>query len=220
MNKSVLTKDLFSYLPPYLDELFAQCEYPWQILPKIKECAKALLASGIQGYSLIADGVLAGENVTIAPTATIIGPCIIGEGTEVRPGAYIRGNVIIGKNCVVGNSSELKNCILLDFSQVPHYNYIGDSVLGIHSHLGAGAICSNLKADGSNVVVRGDISYDTGLRKMGAILADDADVGCGCVLNPGTVIGRGTSVYPLTSVRGVVASGCIVKSADNIVVRR
>lgn len=220
MNKSVLTKDLFSYLPPYLDELFAQCEYPWQILPKIKECAKALLASGIQGYGLIADSVLAGENVTIAPTATIIAPCIIGEGTEVRPGAYIRGNVIIGKNCVVGNSSELKNCILLDFCQVPHYNYIGDSVLGNHSHMGAGAICSNLKADGSNVVVRGDISYDTGLRKMGAILADDADVGCGCVLNPGTVIGRGTSVYPLTSVRGVVASGCIVKSADNIVVRR
>lgn len=216
----MLTKDLFSYLPPYLDELFAQCQYPWQILPKIKDCAKTLLAEGIQGYSLIADGVLAGENVSIAPTATIIGPCIIGEGTEVRPGAYIRGNVIIGKNCVVGNSSELKNCILLDFSQVPHYNYIGDSVLGNHSHMGAGVICSNLKADGSNVVVRGDISYDTGLRKMGAILADDADVGCGCVLNPGTVIGRGTSVYPLTSVRGVVASGCIVKSADNIVVRR
>lgn len=220
MNKSVLTKDLFSYLPPYLDELFAQCEYPWQILPKIKECAKALLASGIEGYSLIADDVLVAEKVNIAPTATIIGPCIIGEGTEVRPGAYIRGNVIIGKNCVVGNSSELKNCILLDFCQVPHYNYIGDSVLGNHSHMGAGAICSNLKSDGSNVVVRGDVSYDTGLRKMGAILADDADVGCGCVLNPGTVIGRGTSVYPLTSVRGVVASGCIVKSADNIVVRR
>ena len=216
----MLTKDLFSYLPPYLDELFAQCEYPWQILPKIKECDKALLASGIKGYSLIADDVLVAENVNIAPTATIIGPCIIGEGTEVRPGAYIRGNVIIGKNCVVGNSSELKNCILLDFCQVPHYNYIGDSVLGNHSHMGAGAICSNLKSDGSNVVVRGDVSYDTGLRKMGAILADDADVGCGCVLNPGTVIGRGTSVYPLTSVRGVVASGCIVKSADNIVVRR
>lgn len=216
----MLTKDLFSYLPPYLDELFAQCEYPWQILPKIKECAKALLASGIEGYSLIADDVLVAEKVNIAPTATIIGPCIIGEGTEVRPGAYIRGNVIIGKNCVVGNSSELKNCILLDFCQVPHYNYIGDSVLGNHSHMGAGAICSNLKSDGSNVVVRGDVSYDTGLRKMGAILADDADVGCGCVLNPGTVIGRGTSVYPLTSVRGVVASGCIVKSADNIVVRR
>ncbi len=216
----MLTKDLFSYLPPYLDELFAQCQYPWQILPKIKECAKALLASGIEGYSLIADDVLVAEKVNIAPTATIIGPCIIGEGTEVRPGAYIRGNVIIGKNCVVGNSSELKNCILLDFCQVPHYNYIGDSVLGNHSHMGAGAICSNLKSDGSNVVVRGDVSYDTGLRKMGAILADDADVGCGCVLNPGTVIGRGTSVYPLTSVRGVVASGCIVKSADNIVVRR
>lgn len=216
----MLTKDLFSYLPPYLDELFAQCEYPWQMLPKIKECAKALLASGIEGYSLIADDVLVAEKVNIAPTATIIGPCIIGEGTEVRPGAYIRGNVIIGKNCVVGNSSELKNCILLDFCQVPHYNYIGDSVLGNHSHMGAGAICSNLKSDGSNVVVRGDVSYDTGLRKMGAILADDADVGCGCVLNPGTVIGRGTSVYPLTSVRGVVASGCIVKSTDNIVVRR
>ncbi|MBR2404220.1 MAG: UDP-N-acetylglucosamine pyrophosphorylase [Clostridia bacterium] len=220
LNKSVLTKELFFDVPKYLQELFERCKYAWQIIPEIKDVAAELLKQGIRGYSLIADGVLVGENVSIAPTATIIGPCIIGEGSELRPGAYIRGNVIIGKNCVVGNSCELKNCILLDFCQVPHYNYIGDSVLGNHCHMGAGAICSNLKADGTSVVVRAECSYDTALRKMGAIVADYADVGCGCVLNPGTVIGRGTSVYPLTSLRGVIASGCIVKSADNIIVRR
>lgn len=150
----------------------------------------------------------------------IEGPTIIGEGTEIRPGAFIRGSVITGKDCVVGNSTELKNCILLDRVQVPHYNYAGDSVLGNRAHMGAGAVCSNLKADGKMVVIHGDSEYETGMRKIGGILADGADVGCGCVLNPGTVIGKNTSVYPLNALRGVFPADCIVKSQDVVVERK
>lgn len=220
LNKCVLTRELFDSVPPYLCELFDLCEYPWQMLSYIKDYIKKLIEDGMPGYEKIAENVLVGKDVKIYPTATIEGPCILGEGTEVRPGAFIRGSVITGANCVIGNSSELKNCILLDKVQAPHYNYIGDSVLGNHAHMGAGSICSNLKADGKNVIVRAQTDYETGLRKLGAILADGADVGCGCVLNPGTVIGKNTSVYPLTSVRGVVGADCIVKSADNIVLRK
>ena len=165
-------------------------------------------------------GVLVGEGVKIAPTATIEGPTVIGAGTEIRPGAYIRGSVITGEKCVIGNSSELKNCVLLNTVQVPHYNYVGDSVLGNYAHMGAGSICSNLKSDGKNIVIHGDVEYETGLRKIGGILGDHADIGCGCVLNPGTVIGKNTSVYPLNSLRGVFPEGCIVKKIDDVVKRR
>lgn len=220
MNKCVKTKELFDCKTPYLCELFDGAEYPWEMLPKIKDYIKALVEKGIPGYTKIADDVLVGENVKIYSTATIEGPTIIGSGTEVRPGAFIRGSVITGENCVIGNSTELKNCVLLDKVQVPHYNYVGDSVLGNHAHMGAGSICSNLKSDGKPVVIHGDCDYETGLRKIGGILADDADVGCGCVLNPGTVIGKATSVYPLTSLRGVFPCGCIVKDRENIVIRQ
>ena len=189
------------------------------MLPKIKEIAKKLIENGIEGYTLISEGVLVGENVKIYPTATIEGPTVIGSGTEVRPGAFIRGGVITGENCVIGNSSELKNCILLNKVQIPHYNYIGDSILGNRAHTGAGTICSNLKSDGKNVVIHGDIEYETGLRKIGGILADGADVGCGSVVNPGTVIGKRTSVYPLTSLRGVYPADSIVKGTKEIVKR-
>lgn len=220
MSKLVKTCQLFDCDVLYLKDFFEKFEYPWEMLPKISGRAKEILAEGIPGYKLIAPDVLVGENVKIYPTATIEGPCIIGAGTEVRPGAFIRGNVITGENCVIGNSSELKNCILLNNVQAPHYNYIGDSILGNKAHTGAGTICSNLKSDGKPVVVHADIDYKTDLRKVGAILADGADVGSGCVLNPGTVIGKNTSVYPLTSLRGVVESDSIVKSMDNIVKRR
>ena len=220
MKKLVKTKELFDCKTPYLTELFETTEYPWEMLPKIKEYIYKLIETGISGFEMISEGVLAGKNVKIAPTATIEPPCIIGEDTEIRPGAYIRGSVITGSNCVIGNSTELKNCILLDKVQVPHYNYIGDSVLGNHSHMGAGSICSNLKSDGKPVVIRGDEEYVTGLRKIGGILGDDADIGCGCVLNPGTVIGKDTSVYPLNALRGVYPAGCIVKKSENVVVRR
>ncbi|MBR2043517.1 MAG: UDP-N-acetylglucosamine pyrophosphorylase [Clostridia bacterium] len=189
------------------------------MLPLIKEHIKDILKEGINGYTEIKEGILLGENVTIAPTATIIPPAILGSGTEVRPGAYLRGNVITGKNCVIGNSSEIKNSILLDKVSVPHYNYVGDSVLGNHSHMGAGSICSNLKSDGKSITIHGDEEYATGLRKIGGILADYADIGCGCVLNPGTVVGKNTSVYPLTSLRGVYPAECIVKGKDCVVKR-
>lgn len=216
MNKYVKTKDLFDCKNPYLKDLF-KYQYPWEILPEIKGYINKLIENGIEGYTLLKDGVLVGENVKIYPTATIEGPAIIGSGTEIRPGAFIRGSVITGENCVIGNSTELKNCVMLDKVQVPHYNYVGDSVLGNHAHMGAGSICSNLKADGKAVVIHGEQDYETGLRKIGGILADGADIGCGCVLNPGTVVGKNTSVYPLTSLRGVYPENSIVKSNDNIV---
>ena len=190
------------------------------MLPEIKELAKKLVSEGIEGFTEIKAGVLVGRSVKIHESAVIEPPAVIGHGCEVRVGAYIRGNVITGENCVIGNSSELKNCILLSHVQVPHYNYVGDSVLGNRAHMGAGSICSNLKSDKSNVVVKSDEIYETGLRKFGAILGDGADIGCGSVLNPGTVIGRESSVYPLTSVRGVIPCGCIVKSSHETVVRK
>ncbi|MBR6565151.1 MAG: UDP-N-acetylglucosamine pyrophosphorylase [Clostridia bacterium] len=187
------------------------------MLPKIKEHINKLIESGIEGFTEIAEGILVGENVKIYPSAVIEAPAIIGSNTEIRPGAFLRGNVITGSGCVIGNSSELKNCILLDKVQVPHYNYVGDSVLGNKAHMGAGSICSNLKSDGKAVVIHGDENIETGLRKIGGILADGADVGCGTVINPGTVIGKNSRVYPLTAVRGVIAENVIVKSMCNIV---
>ena len=219
LNKLVKTKELFASQPEYIAPLFEGCEYPWEILPKIKGYVKDLVEKGIPGYTLIADGVLVGENVKIYPTATIEAPAIIGSGTEVRPGAFIRGSVITGENCVIGNSSELKNCVLLDKVQIPHYNYVGDSILGNKAHTGAGTICSNLKSDGKNIVIHGDVEYETGLRKIGGILADGADVGCNSVINPGTVIGKNTSVYALTSLRGVYPADCIVKDTKTVVKR-
>lgn len=219
MNKLVKTKELYECNVPYLKDLFDTCEYPWELLPKIKERIQELLEQGIPGFAELKPGVLVGENVKIADTATIEAPAIIGPGTEVRPGAYIRGNVITGAGCVMGNSSEYKNCILLDKVQTPHYNYVGDSVLGNFAHMGAGAVCSNLKSDGKAVVIRGEEPMETGLRKVGGILADHADIGCGCVVNPGTVVGKNTSVYPLTALRGVYPADCIVKAQDVVVKR-
>lgn len=219
MIKQVKIPELFDSIPSYLQELFDGCVYPWEVLPKIGPYIKALIADGIDGFTEIAPGVWVGENVQIAPTATIIAPAVIGAGTEIRPGAFLRGNVITGSNCVIGNSTELKNVVLLHKVQVPHYNYVGDSVLGNYSHMGGGAICSNLKSDGKNVVIHGEQEYETGLRKIGAILGDHADIGCGCVLNPGTVVGKNTSVYPLTSLRGVYPADCIVKAQKEIVKR-
>ena len=219
LNKLVKTKELYESQPEYLVELFETSEYPWEMLPKIKNYILDLIEKGIPGYTLLSDGVLIGENVKIYPTAVIEAPAIIGSGTEVRPGAFIRGSVITGAKCVIGNSSELKNCVLLDKVQIPHYNYVGDSVLGNKAHTGAGTICSNLKSDGKPVVVHGEVDYETGLRKIGGILADGADVGCGSVINPGTVIGKNTSVYPLTSLRGVYPANCIVKDTKTVVER-
>ena len=219
MVEQIKTAELYDCQVSYLKPLFEKHLYPWQMLPELKGYIRQLIKDGLEGFSQIAPEVLVGENVKIAPTATIEGPAIIGANTEIRPGAYIRGSVITGPDCVIGNSSELKNCVLLYKVQVPHYNYVGDSVLGNFAHMGAGSICSNLKSDGKNVIVRGTENYETGLRKLGGIIGDHGDIGCGCVLNPGTVIGQNTSVYPLTSLRGVYPANCIVKAAKEVVQR-
>ncbi len=220
LNKLVKTADLYDCQVPYLKDLFESCEYPWEMLPKIKEWILGLIEAGLPEFTELKPGVWVGKDVKIADYVTIEAPAIIGHGTEIRPGAYIRGSVITGSGCVMGNSSEFKNCILLDKVQVPHYNYVGDSVLGNKAHMGAGTICSNLKSDGKPVVIHGDQDYVTGLRKIGGILADGADAGCGCVINPGTVIGKGTTIYPLTSLRGVYPAGCIVKATNTVVERK
>lgn len=220
MNKKVKTSELYNCEVPYLKELFEKHEFPWEMLPEIKPLILTLIEKGLPDFTELKPGVLVGRDVKIADFVTIEAPAIIGHGTEIRPGAYIRGSVITGENCVLGNSSEFKNCILLDKVQVPHYNYVGDSVLGNKAHMGAGSICSNLKSDGKPVVIHGDTDYVTGLRKIGGILADGADVGCGCVINPGTVIGKNTSVYPLTALRGVYPENSIVKSQKEIVARK
>ncbi len=220
MNKLVKTAELYDCQVPYLKDLFDSCEYPWEMLPKIKEYILGLIEAGLPEFTELKPGVWVGKDVKIADYVTIEAPAIIGHGTEIRPGAYIRGSVITGSGCVMGNSSEFKNCILLDKVQVPHYNYVGDSVLGNKAHMGAGTICSNLKSDGKPVVIHGDQDYVTGLRKIGGILADGADAGCGCVINPGTVIGKGTTIYPLTSLRGVYPAGCIVKATNTVVERK
>ncbi len=219
MNKLVATEDLYDCQVPYLKDLFMTSQYPWDILPRIKELITKLIETGIPDFTEIKPGVLIGKDVKIADYVTINPSTIIGHGTEIRPGAFLRGNVITGSKCVLGNSCEYKNCILLDNVQTPHYNYVGDSVLGNHAHMGAGAVCSNLKSDGKPVVIHGNGDIETGLRKIGGILADGADIGCGCVVNPGTVVGKNTSVYPLTALRGVYPSNSIVKAWDKIVLR-
>ncbi len=215
--KNVKISELFSEIPDFLQDFFGSCEYPWELLPKIKEKIREIAERA--NFTEISDGIWVGENVKISESATLIPPLIIGSKTEIRPSAYLRGNVIIGCGCVIGNSSEVKNSIILSHVQIPHYNYVGDSILGAHSHMGAGSVCSNLKSDDSAVIIRGAENYETGLRKVGAFLADGADIGCGCVLNPGTVVGADTSVYPLTALRGVYPAGCIVKSTNEVVKR-
>ena len=219
MDKLVKTNELFECRTPYLTELFSAHTYPWEMLPRLKEYIRTLTETGMEGFVLLKDGVLVGRNVKIYDTAVIEGPAVIGHGCEVRPSAFIRGAVITGEGCVLGNSSEFKNCILLDGVQVPHYNYVGDSVLGNGAHMGAGTVCSNLKSDKRSVVIHGEKEYPTGLRKIGGILGDGADVGCGAVINPGTVIGKNTRVYPLTMLRGVYPADCIVKGTENVTAR-
>ena len=217
MINSLKSDQLFSLHSDLFMKIFAKYRHPWEILPDIRMIAEQLIMCGMDGYTLISDGVFIGKGTRIDKSAHIDGPCIIGHGCEVRHGAYIRGSVIIGDRCVIGNSSEIKNSIMMDGSQAPHFNYVGDSVLGEKSHLGAGAICSNLRSDGRNVVIKGEgISLDSGFRKFGAILGDNTEIGCGAVLCPGTVIGKSTTVYPLTLTRGVYPGYSIIKSDGSV----
>ena len=190
--------------------------YPWEALKGIKEFILTLGPTLDKSqYEETAPEVWVHRTAKIAPTAYLGAPCIIGAGTEVRHCAFIRGAALIGENCVVGNSAELKNAILFDNVQTPHYNYVGDSILGYKSHMGAGSITSNVKSDKTLVVIKnGGEKIETGLKKMGAMLGDYAEIGCGAVLNPGAVIGRGAQVYPLVSVRGTVPANCIHKGGS------
>lgn len=199
-------------------DLFNKVDHPWEVLPLIKGFILEIIPTLGSEFRELSENVFVHESVKIADTASISGPTIIGKGSELRPGAFIRGSVIIGENCVIGNSTEVKNAIIFNNSQCPHYNYVGDSVLGEFAHTGAGVILSNFKSDGSNVKVRdGEEVIETGLRKFGSILGNHADIGCNSVLFPGTVIGENTNVYPLTRVRGVVGSNKIVKDINDIV---
>ncbi len=197
-------------------ELFEGKTYPWEVLPEIGAFILQLgptLDKDI--FEQRGENIWIAKSVTIAPTSTLNGPLIIDEDTEVRPGAFIRGNAIIGKNCVVGNSTEIKNDVIFNNVQVPHYNYVGDSVLGFHSHMGAGSITSNVKSDKTLVVVKdtqSDEKIETGLKKFGAMLGDYVEVGCNSVLNPGTVIGARSNIYPLSMVRGVIPCDSIFKN--------
>ncbi len=214
---NIQIKDLYDLNETIGAELFEGKEYPWEVLPEIGDFVMKLGATLSDEFDHPEENIWIHKSVKIAKTATLNGPLIIDADTEVRPGAFIRGNVLIGKNCVVGNSTELKNVVLFNTVQVPHYNYVGDSILGTHSHMGAGSITSNVKSDKTLVVVKNEgEEIETGLKKFGAMIGDYVEVGCNSVLNPGTVVGRNTNIYPLSPVRGVVPENIIYKSADNI----
>lgn len=215
---NITIDDLYTLTETIAADVFADVTYPWEVLPKIKDFIISL------GETLPADLYeKRGDNIWIAKSAKVFdsayinGPCIIDENAEVRHCAFIRGNAIVGKNCVVGNSTELKNVILFNNVQVPHYNYVGDSILGYKSHMGAGSITSNVKSDKTLVVVKnGDTNIETGLKKFGAMLGDNVEVGCNSVLNPGTVIGKRSSVYPTSCVRGCIPADHIYKNKTEI----
>lgn len=202
--------------------LFEEDCYPWELLPKIRDFILQLGPTLPKDrYEEIGEHVWAAKSAVIAPTASITGPCIIDEEAEIRHCAFIRGSAIVGKHAVVGNSTELKNVILFNSVQVPHYNYVGDSILGYKSHMGAGSITSNVKSDKKPVVVKGEKEQlATGLKKFGAMLGDFVEVGCGSVLNPGTVVGRNSNIYPLSSVRGVIPADSIYKHAGEVVTKQ
>ena len=202
--------------------LFEGKRYPWEILSELKEFIRTLGAAlPREEYAEIAPEVWVHKTATVAPSALIAGPTVIGAKTEVRHCAFIRGSALIGEGCVVGNSTEIKNAVIFDGVQIPHYNYVGDSILGFRSHMGAGVVASNFRSDKGNVAVHdGETRIETGLRKLGAILGDGADVGCNSVLCPGSVVGRDTIIYPLSRVRGFIPERSILKGNGLIVPRK
>ncbi len=215
----ITIKEMYTLEETIAAELFAGKTYPWEVLPEIGDFVMKLGPTlAADRYTKVGEDVWIAKTATVAPSASITGPAIIGEYTEVRPGAFIRGKVIVGEHAVVGNSTELKNVVLFNRVQVPHYNYVGDSILGYKAHMGAGSITSNVKSDKTLVVVKGEtVRIETGLKKFGAMLGDEVEVGCNSVLNPGSVIGPRTNIYPLSPVRGVVPSDSIFKAQDCIV---
>lgn len=220
---NVKIKDLLDIEKTIAIELFKKFDYPWEVLPHIKEFILKIGPSlDNNEYEKVGEDIWIAKSATIADNVSISGPLIVCPDAEIRQCAYIRGSAIVGRGATVGNSCELKNAILFDGCQTPHYNYVGDSIIGYKSHIGAGGITSNLKSDKSNVVLKSQDgqSIETGLRKFGAVLGDNVEVGCNSVLNPGTVIGRNSTVYPTSCVRGFIQENSIYKSADNIVIKR
>ena len=217
--KEMTVKEMYTLEETIAKDLFEGVTYPWEVLPKISSFILELGASlPEEEYEKRGENVWVARSAKVAPTAFIGGPAIIGKDAEVRHCAFIRGNAIVGEGAVVGNSTELKNVVLFNKVQVPHYNYVGDSILGYKSHMGAGSITSNVKSDKKLVVVKaGEEKIETGLKKFGAMLGDRVEVGCGSVLNPGTVIGHDSNIYPLSSVRGVVPAGSIYKKQGEVV---
>lgn len=215
-------KNLFNLNETIAAKLFDGAEYPWEVLPKISAFITELGETlSEEEYEKRGENIWVARSAKVAPTAYINGPAIIGKNAEVRHGAFIRGNAIVGEGAVVGNSTELKNVVLFNKVQVPHYNYVGDSILGYKAHMGAGSITSNVKSDKTLVVVKdGQERIETGLKKFGAMLGDEVEVGCGSVLNPGTVIGPHSNIYPLSSVREVVPAGSIYKKRGEVVEKR
>ena len=214
------TQELYDLEHSMAGSYLKEFEYPWRALKGIKELILELGPKLGEAYTEISPTVWVHRTATVAPTAFLGGPCIIGANTEVRHCAFIRGSALVGENCVVGNSVELKNVILFDNVQVPHYNYVGDSILGYKSHMGAGAVTSNVKSDRTLVTVRnGEERIETGLKKFGAMLGDFVEVGCNSVLNPGTVVGRNANIYPTSCVRGLVSENSIWKN-DGCIVRK
>jgi len=201
--------------------IFAGLEYPWQAIPLIAAFVEFLLADPPEGYELVAERVIAHRGARISSKAELLGPAVIGKGAEIGPGAYLRASVIVGDFAVAGNSTELKNCVLFEKAQAPHFNYVGDSIMGYASHIGAGAVLSNQRSDKGEVVVHGPggLAIMTALAKFGAVLGDRVELGCNAVCFPGTLIGRESTVYPLCPVRGVVPALSIVKAMGLIVAK-
>ena len=221
MSEALTVKENYSLDQTIAKDIFNGVTYPWEVLPKISSFILELGATLSEDeYEKRGENVWVAKSAKVAPTAFINGPAIIGKDAEVRHCAFIRGNAIVGEGAVVGNSTELKNVILFNKVQVPHYNYVGDSVLGYKSHMGAGSITSNVKSDKKLVVVKaGEEKIETGMKKFGAMLGDEVEVGCGSVLNPGTVVGNHSNIYPLSSVRGFVPANSIYKKQGEVVTK-
>ena len=214
-------KDLYDLDHTLAKDYLSQFTYPWEALKGIKDFILELGPTLGDDYEEVSENVWVHKTASVFPSAYLGAPCIIGPETEVRHGAFVRGSALVGANCVVGNSVALKNVILFDHAQTPHYNYVGDSILGYFSHMGAGSITSNVKSDKRLVVVHnGTENIETGIKKFGAMLGDYVEVGCNAVCNPGTVLGRHASVYPTSCVRGVVPENCIFKNSGDIVERK